>query len=486
MISFWDFSKFWFAILLIAMDDRIISPDSLRKHELKAEFLARGFVTDSDSDLAALLVKCREAKLLEKPVIAEYYSDDIDSENDRIEVALTEFNETVLEFQSTGLTDKQCRRLRHRIIHWKNRNSVIPQLTECNEVLLTQQGRDKKFTDLIENLKFLKTSLSDLSANKDKPVTLAGPSNQISQTSILDLPNNLTSEGLSTQQSQPPIVLQPFPVNSVQQPVEAAGGFRFRMLELSNPVELMIRDFPFFEICEAEQAFQFLKCLMTFCKQVKNFQISDVQILQLISSHTKGRLASLITEAILSQSTITLFQEMIIKEFIPNRLFHSLMSKYYYRTQTVSERFLQFAEDIELVKEALLVPQSEAEAVRMVGIGARLPEVRSLFLGLFPPTTWRQLRDLGPNLNDAAAAHQEKPSGITATPVGSSSRPINNLEFNRTAPNLPNRGIRSPFQCSWCGKTGHSAEKCWARLGRRPVDNRNASVSQRGRANRNP
>lgn len=467
------------------MDDRILSPDSLRKHELKAEFLARGFSTDSDSDLTSLLVKCKESKLLDKPVVAAYYTDDVDSENGRIELALLEFNEAVLELQATGLTEKQSRRLRHRITHWKNRNSAIAQLIECNDTLLTQQARDQKFTELLENLKFLKTSLSEVSANRDKPISLAGPSNEFSPTSILDLPNNLTSEGFSTRQDEPSIVLQPRSNNSAQQPLEAVGGFRFRMVELSNPIEVLIRDFPFFEICDAEQAFQFLKCLVKFCKQVKSFQVNDVQILQLILSHAKGRLANLITEAVLSQLTISLFQEVIIKEFIPTRIFHSLMSKYYYRTQTSSERFLQFAEDIQLVKEALLVPQSEAEAVRMVGIGARLPEVRSLFLGLFPPTTWRQLRDLAPNLNDAAAAHQQKPSGTPANSSGSVRGPVNSLGVNRTSPNLANQGVRPPLQCSWCGKLGHSAGRCWSRLGRRPFNDRTASASQPGPTNRN-
>lgn len=468
------------------MDERILSPDSLRKHELKAEFMARGFATDSDADLSALLSKCKETKLLDKPVIAAYCSDDADSETVRIEAAFKEFQETIIEFQATGLTDKQSRRLRHRIIHWKNRNLALNQLSDAADLLLTQQAWDKKFTELIENLRFLKISLPDVSATKEKPVTVAGLSDEFSHTSILDLPNNLSPSGLNEQREELPTMLQPSPTQVAQNPLDVVNGFRFRMVELSNPVELLIRDFPYFEIQDAEHAFQFLKCFIAFCKQVKNFQINDGQILQLVFSHTKGRLATLITEAVLSQLTIMGFQEMVIKEFIPTRLFHALLSKHYYRTQTSSERFLNFAEDIELVKEALLIPQSEAEAVRMVGIGARLPEVRSLFLGLFPPTTWRQLRDLGPNLNDAAAAHQQFPRSVPVSVPASSRGSGSSPAFSRNSSNLTNQGSRPPFSCSWCGKPGHSAGRCWARLGRRPFNGPSAPASEPSVPNRNP
>lgn len=474
----------------LTMEDRTISPDSLRKDELRAEFLCRGFAEDVNVDLTTLLTKCKEIKLFEKPLVAAYSNGDVESENNCIETALQEFNEAVIEFQSTGLTDKQFRRLLHRITHWKNRNSVISQFTELNEILAAQQVRATKFTDLIENLKFLKASLAECSASKDKTSVLLTEVNQsvgILQPSILDLPNNLTSETFSATQDQPPRSLRPVTVSGVEQRPEGIGGFKFRMLELPNPVENLIRDFPYFEISDVEQAFGFLKRLVMFREQVKAFQITDVQIFQILLSHTKGTLAILVTEAIYAQLSIRAFQEIVIKEFIPSRLFHSLLSKYYYRTQKVSERFLEFARDIELVKEALLIPQSEAEAVRMVGIGATLPEVRSLFLGLFPPTTWRQLRELGPHLNDAAAAHHQ----FTNAPVTTNSargfgRASNNFVSGQSTSNLPDRGGRPPLRCSWCNKMGHLADRCWARLGHRPVTRRNASDNDHAVQNSNP
>lgn len=484
-----------FALLLglvvIIMEERTIAPDALRKDELRAEFMCRGFTTDADSDLTTLLAKCKEVKLFEKPITTGYCSDGAEDEHSRVEIALHEFTDMIIEFQSTGVTDRQMRRLLHRLTHWKNRNSALSHMIKDASMLQVQQNRDKTFIELVNNLKYLKSSTTEINLGKDRsqvPVTEVFQTGDAPLPSILDLPNNLTDVG----GEQPSVlsngVLSPGRAQAgiFEQKPEHAGNFKFRTLELPNPVELLVKSLPIFDIQDAEQAFLFLKQLVIFSRQVRVFQITDFLLFQILFSHTKGALTKLITEAIQSQLNVQRFQELVIREFIPSRLFHSLLTKYYYRTQRSTERFLEFAEDIEIVREALLVPQTEAEAVRMVGVGARLPEVRSLFLGLFPPTSWRQLRQLGPILNDAAAAHQNLAGGVSFDfGVDRPGRVPREPNFSPPSSNRNFQNSRSPRQCTWCKKIGHSVDRCWVRLGRRPTNRPEFSANQNPTRNNN-
>lgn len=461
---------------LIMTEDRAIVPDALRKDELRAEFTCRGVLTDVDSDLTSLLARCKEVKLLEKPVVSGYYSDTAEEECNRVEIALHEFTDTISEFQATGVTDRQMRRLLHRLSHWKNRNCALAKVITDSAMVHVQQERDKVFTDLISNLKFLKNSSVESCSSQDRRTTNLAEGLQTGEelaASILDLPNELT--GIQAEQPGHPVNIDASPVK-VQTGIfdhqsEVAGTFRFRTLELPNPVELLIKGLPVFDVRNAEQAFLFLKQFVIFLKQVRAFQIPDSVVFQILFPHTRGSLTKVITQAIQSGLSVLHFQELVIKEFIPSRLLPGLLTKHYYRTQRSSERFLEFAEDIEIVKDALLLPYSEAEAVRTVGVGAFLPEVRSLFLGLFPPTSWRQLRDLAPNLNDAAAAQQNPIGrvGFDSCDHGSA-RMSQGIGANSTAPNRAVQNSRPVRQCTWCKKIGHSADRCWTRFGRRTTN----------------
>lgn len=188
------------------------------------------------------------------------------------------------------------------------------------------------------------------------------------------------------------------------------SNLQFKTLELPNPIEQLIQKFPVFEIHDAEQAFRFLRQLMLFQKQALTFQLSDVQVLQIMLSRAKGHLLDMIVKAISTEVDIKQFQQSLIKYYIPDITLHQLIGQYYFRTQGIEENFLDYAEDIEIVASALLLPFSEKELVSMVGAGARLPEVRGLFLSTSPPVSWEQLKEIAIKLNNMAALEQYSPA----------------------------------------------------------------------------
>lgn len=476
------------------MENTVISPDALRKEELLAEFHHRGVTEGLNSDLPGLVAKSKEIKLFMKPPIAKYNNTGELDEKTRIVRAIEEFSEILGDFESMGVTDKQFRRINHRLLHWRNRNYFLRQITDNLDILNSQQENEVCFSDLMQRLMKLRfgcsgavagggTHFTSGAAVSGRPIDSEAehPAFQNHVENLLDFPDNVLV-------TEPVVGISSFTTKAPAPNLDMSGGnqmiqdrnfvrqsvneiFRIKTLELSNPLQELINDMPMVEFSNAEEVFKFLKFVVKLQKLAGSFSLETCQLLQVLHSRAKGDLASLINEALNNGRSMLEFQESVIKFFLSAKVLHELIAKYYFRSQLASESFLTFIEDVETVSLALMVPYTESEAVAMVGAAARLSEVRALFLGYAPPTTWIQLKQLAYKLNDTPVNRDQdiqlnsnNTERAVHSRVGSVS---NNFQGSRNE--------RRNFFCNGCKRPGHTIDRCWN--SGRPNGN---NVSRRG------
>lgn len=226
--------------------------------------------------------------------------------------------------------------------------------------------------------------------------------------------------------------------------------FSIKPLELTNPFTTFFNGKPPLEVTSPAKIFYLLCTLVNLQKLAKAFQVPDDALLKVIYPQSRGVLADFLLEQMgISPSWPTLISSLRQK-FLPRATRERLVSEYYLRGQREGEEFSEYCSNLVLAFKALAVSDSEAEVVNNIGIGAKLSEVRSLFLSSSAPTSFADLERITVSLNSFSSVESQMQSPST------SSRQVVQSPVNQQAYS----SARKPILCWFCKSPGHVQRQC--------------------------
>lgn len=342
-----------------------IIPSRLRKSEVEYELQARGARVEPGDDKATLDKQLKQF-LLEGKEILPLAPEDVQEAEERARI-LAFIADTRAIFEEGGLSTDQVSRLQQRAHHWLRRLNRVASVAE----------EKKAFDELKGQINQLIYGDSQISTNQSVSPT------KVSNVNVSQMPTTT-------------VTIKP--------------------IEIDSPFKNFFKGIPPLTVSTPDQVFDLLLVMVKLEGLAQGFSVPDGALLKVLYPHTQGQLAQFLVECMSRVISWKKLRSDIINKFLPQSTKIRLIAEHYHRGQRDDETLLDYTNSLVNVCKALDIGDSEAKIVANVGIGANLPEVRSLFLRSNAPTSLEEMEYISIQLNASNATKQCESKQQVASP----------------------------------------------------------------------
>lgn len=250
-------------------------------------------------------------------------------------------------------------------------------------------------------------------------------------------------------------------VNSAGKYSNQTIGVSELFTKLVNPLERVLKEIP--TNTNGLDHLKLLSLINVVIKIKRYGKLSDVQVLEVVSSYVSEPLLGKINFHIQSGSSLRVTHNALLCYFIPRGMYEKLKRDMVHRPQRMDEPLAMYVCEIKNNVELLMCDYSEAELVDLIIMGIN-PNDRSklVFQGL--PKTFQDLERLCVFMQniDYNDKERDESRGVRHQPRGGflGKGCINNVsEQAGVDQNNPNNNRL----CYYCSRPGHLIRDCWKR-----------------------
>lgn len=430
-----------------------VAADLLLKEDLVYELSVRNIpLPAADFTVYSLLALYREnesAPIIPENVKAYYPDDDFSA----LELKVEQVRELSLALLDGTPTEKQVRRVLSKVDQVINR---IKDASECG-----------KFSEsLVEQLQSWQSCLDTIrqAFHKDKPEgNLTGTKSQFNTDSLLDAPIVPNCQSNEIGGAVPGVVLNNTASAMLIPPLLSSQQVMFGNFgKLPHPLTQLLSQVPKYNVSSLENTLAFLLFLDTVATQVKILNIDIRPVLAVIFSKLTQPLADLFGTGIQAGYDIDRLHDHILEVFFPARARMTVVQRYYYRVQGISEPLNDYIREVKTYGRVLRVTNNEEEVVGNI-LNGLSPVVRSCLNFEARPRNFAELDALC--IRVMAVLHADT---LRTSNNNNNSRNLAARSYNVSATvsnSVPSRSSRQVI-CYHCRAPGHVVRNCPVR-GRR-------------------